>query len=80
MRNITFEITDMEYKVLANQALDPEGWVENAVGHVVELAKDEMVNLEMARMFEDPNTTQMTTNRDDIVANYGGSLLGNPNS
>ena len=36
----------MEYKVLANQALDPEGWVENAVGHVVELAKDEMVNLE----------------------------------
>ena len=34
----------------------------------------------MARMWEDPNTTQMTTNRDEIVANYGGSLLGNPNS
>ena len=80
MRNITFEITDMEYKVLTNQALDPEGWVENAVSHVVELAKDEMVNLEMTRMFEDPNTTQMTTNRDEIVANYSGSLLGNPNS
>jgi hypothetical protein len=79
MRNVTFEITDVQYKVLANQAMDPQDWVENAVGHLVELAKDQMVTAEVERMLADPGTTLMTTDRDEIVQNYNGSLIGNPN-
>lgn len=79
MRNVTFEITDVQYKVLANQAMDPQDWVENAVGHLVELAKDQMVNAEVERMLADPGTSLMTTDRDEIVQNYNGSLIGNPN-
>lgn len=79
MRNVTFEITDVQYKVLANQAMDPQDWVENAVGHLVELAKDQMVTAEVDRMLADPGTSLMTTDRDEIVQNYNGSLIGNPN-
>lgn len=79
MRNVTFEITDVQYKVLANQAMDPQDWVENAVGHLVELAKDQMVTAEVERMLADPGTSLMTTDRDEIVQNYNGSLIGNPN-
>lgn len=79
MRNVTFEITDVQYKVLANQALDPQDWVENAVGHLCELAKDQMVEAELNRMMADPNVHTMTTDRNEIVQNYNGALIGNPN-
>jgi hypothetical protein len=59
--------------------MDPQDWVENAVGHLVELAKDQMVTAEVERMLADPGTTLMTTDRDEIVQNYNGSLIGNPN-
>jgi len=79
MRNVTFEITDVQYKVLANQALDPQDWVENAVGHLCELAKDQMVEAELNRMMADPNVHTMTTDRNEIVQNYNGALISNPN-
>jgi len=80
MRNIVFEITDNEEKVLRHYCMDPQDWIENAVGHLVELAKDKLYEQELNRILEDPAETQLTTSRDDIVANYRGPLQGNPNT
>lgn len=80
MRTITFEITDVEQKVLAASARLPQDWVENAVNHLVSLAKDEIVQKELARMIEDPNVVAITTDRDEIVRNFSGPLKGDPNA
>jgi hypothetical protein len=80
MRTITFEITDVEQKVLAANARLPQEWVENAVSHLVALAKDEIVQKELARMIEDPNVPIITTDRDEIIRNYSGPLKGDPNA
>jgi len=79
MRNIVFEITDNEQKVLDHFCYDPQEWIENAVRHLVELAKDEIYQLESQRIFEDPDVAEFVTDRDTIVANYSGTLKGNPN-
>lgn len=79
MRNIVFEITDNEEKVLRHYCMDPQDWIENAVGHLVELAKDKLYEQELERILDDPAETQLTTSRDDIVSNYRGPLMGNPN-
>ena len=79
MRNIVFEITDNEQKVIAHYCHEPQEWVENAVRHLVELAKDEIYEIESQRIFDDPDVAVMSTDRDAIVSGYGGKLLGNPN-
>lgn len=76
MKTITFEITDLEYKVLANQCYDPQDWIENAVQHLAEQAKDQMVSAEIERMLADPNINEMTTDREEIVRRYNGPLKG----
>ena len=78
MKTITFEITDLEQKVLANQCADPQDWIENAVLHLCELAKDQLVQTEIDRMIADPNISEMSTDRNEIVSRYNGPLKGNP--
>ncbi len=80
MKTITFEITDVEQKVLAASARLPQDWVENAVNHLISLAKDEIVQKELARMIEDPNVVAITTDRDELVRNFNGPLKGDPNA
>ena len=65
MRNIVFEITDNEQKVLAHYCMDPQDWIENAVGHLIEQAKD--------KLFESEH------DRDSVISSYNGPLKGNPN-
>lgn len=79
MRNITFEITDNENKVLLANVNDPQDWIENAVGHLINLAKDEMVEYELQRQLADPDVSEITTDRDILVSQYTGPLKGNPN-
>ena len=76
MKEITFEITDVENKVLLNQVADPQDWIENAVNHLVELAKDKMVTEELDRMIADPSVTAIPTDREEIVRQYRGPLKG----
>jgi hypothetical protein len=79
MRNIVFEITDNEQKTLAHYCRDPQDWIENAVNHLIELAKDEMVQAEKQRILDDPDISTMTTSRDELIRQYAGPLKGNPN-
>ena len=79
MRNIVFEITDNEQKVLEHFCIDPQDWIENAVNHLVQLAKEEIFELELQRIMEDPDIGVMVNDKDTIVQMYSGPLKGNPN-
>lgn len=79
MRNIVFEITDNEQKVLEHFCMDPQDWIENAVNHLVQLAKEEIFELELQRIMEDPDIGVMVNDKDTIVQMYSGPLKGNPN-
>lgn len=79
MRNIVFEITDNEQKVLAHYCMDPQDWIENAVNHLIQGAKDEIFELELDRILADPDIGTMYNDKDTIVQMYSGPLKGNPN-
>lgn len=79
MRNIVFEITDNEQKVLAHYCMDPQDWIENAVNHLISLAKEQIFENELNRILADPDIATMVTDRDQIVQMYNGPLKGNPN-
>lgn len=79
MRNIVFEITDNEQKVLAHYCMDPQDWIENAVTHLVSLAKEQIFENELNRILADPDIATMITDKDQIVQMYNGPLKGNPN-
>jgi hypothetical protein len=79
MRNIVFDITDNEQKVLNRYCMDPQDWIENAVNHLVEQAKQEIYDVEVERILADPDVGTLVTDRNEIVAMYSGPLRGNPN-
>lgn len=79
MRNIVFEITDNEQKVLDHYCMDPQDWIENAVTHLVENAKEKIYELEVERIMADPDISTLVTDRNEIVNMYSGPLKGNPN-
>tara|TARA_B110000503_G_scaffold40341_1_gene66267 strand:- start:9197 stop:9439 length:243 start_codon:yes stop_codon:yes gene_type:complete len=79
MRSITFEITDNENKALLHNCANPQDWIENAVGHLINRAKDTLVEKEIERQLNDPSVSTITNDRDTLVRNYNGPLLGNPN-
>jgi hypothetical protein len=79
MRNIVFEITDNEQKVLAHYCMDPQEWIENAVNHLIAQAKEEIFENELNRILADPDIGTMFNDRDTIVQMYNGPLKGNPN-
>lgn len=79
MRNIVFEITDNEQKVLDHYCMDPQDWIENAVTHLVEGAKEKIYNIEVERIMSDPDIATLVTDRNEIVNLYSGPLKGNPN-
>lgn len=67
MAQIIFELTDLEAQVLAHIAADPEDWLQNLVDWQVRLAKDEIVESEIARMIADPNCPAIPSDKDEIV-------------
>ena len=69
MPQITFELTDLEAKVLGYIAVDPLDFIDNLASWQARLAMDEIVEAEIARMLADPNTTSMPSNRDEIIQN-----------
>jgi len=79
MRNIVFEITDNEQKVLERYCMDPQDWIENAVNHLVEGAKTQIYDSEVERILADPDVATLVTDRNEIVNMYSGPLKGNPN-
>lgn len=66
MAMIEFEMTDFEVMIFEHIAADPQDWIENAVRHQIELAKDEVVEMQKAKMLADPNCQYIPADRDQI--------------
>lgn len=79
MRNIIFSITDNEQKVLDYNCPDPQDWIENAVRHVIDVVKDEIYELEVNRILENPNIATMINDKATIIKNFKGPFKGNIN-
>lgn len=79
MRNIVFEITDNEQKVLDRYCMEPQEWIENAVHHLVQGAKDRLFEDELNRILDDPDQVTMVNDKNAVIQAYRGPLKGNPN-
>jgi hypothetical protein len=65
--NITITLTEAEAKALSYVAYDPQEWSENLVKERARIAMDEIFQLEVARMLADPNTTEITADKEAVV-------------
>lgn len=61
-------MTDLEAKCLAHIAMNPQDFIENAVRHQIDIARDELVALEKQRMIKDPSITHMPSDPNTIIA------------
>ena len=64
---ITITLTEAETKALAYVAYDPQEWAENAVKERARIAIEEIFQIEVERMLNDPNTTEIPADKDAIV-------------
>jgi hypothetical protein len=65
---LEFTMDDLEVSVFENIALDPQEWIENAIRHQIEVAKDEIVEIEKARMLNDPACKFIPSSREEICS------------
>lgn len=60
-------LTETEAKALAYVAYDPQEWAENAVKERARIAIEEIFQMEIQRMLDDPNTTEIPADRESVV-------------
>lgn len=61
------ELTDAEVKALAYVAYDPKEWIQNAATERSRIAMEEIFQLEVSRMLEDPSITEIPADREAVV-------------
>lgn len=64
---ITITLTEAEAKALAYVAYDPQEWAVNAVKSRAQIAMDEIFQLEVQRMLNDPTTTEIPADKEAVV-------------
>lgn len=67
MHTFTVTLTEEEHKALAYVAVDPQEWIDNAVHERCRLAIEEIVQQEIQRMMQDPNTTEIPADKAAVV-------------
>lgn len=63
----TVVLTEAENKALAHVALDPEEWIVNAAKERAKVAMEEIFQSEIEKIIEDPNTTHISADREQVV-------------
>jgi hypothetical protein len=69
MPQIIFDLTDLETTILKHIALNPLDYIENICHWQANMAIDEIVQMEMARMLADPSIETIPSDRNQIVMN-----------
>ena len=64
---IKITLTNAEAKALSYVAYDPQEWAENVVKERARIAIDEIFQIEVQRLLEDPNTTEIPANKEAVV-------------
>lgn len=67
MPSITITLTDVEDAALGHVARDQYDWLENLVTWKARVAMDEIIDIELQRMQNDPNVTHVPMDRATII-------------
>ncbi len=67
MVDYTITITDAEQKALAYIAVDPQEWITNLVKARAAAGIQEIYDLEVARMMNDPSVESIPANKETVV-------------
>ena len=63
----TVTLTEAEQKALAYVAASPAEWIENAVKERCRLAIEEIFQIEVQRMLNDPSITEIPADKNAVV-------------
>lgn len=63
----TIKLTEAQNKALSYVAVDPEEWIRNAVFERARLAMEEIFQLELQRMLNDPDIKEIPADREAVV-------------
>lgn len=69
MPSYTITLTDEQDKAFRYVAVDPQEWLQNLADSRAEKATAEIVQIEVARMMEDPSITDIPADSNQIVRN-----------
>ena len=61
------ELNEAEVKALSYVAYDPKEWIQNAASERARIAIEEIFQLEVTRMLEDPTITEIPADRKAVV-------------
>lgn len=75
MKTITIELTPAEDKAFRHIAMDPQEWINNAVGHRVGTIIDKLYNLEVEYSVVHPDITTIPTDRAQAALSW---IIRNP--
>lgn len=70
MMDVKVTLTEAEYKALSLVSNSPEEWIQNAVAERSRVAMEEIFQLEVARMIQDPSVTEIPADKETVVLNY----------
>lgn len=63
----TITLTDAQHKALAYVAFDPKEWIQNAASERARVAMEEIFQMEVQRMLNDPNIKEIPADREAVV-------------
>lgn len=60
-------LTEAQDKALAYVAADPAEWIQNAASERARIAMEEIFQMEVQRMLQDPTITEIPADREAVV-------------
>ena len=70
MNSITIQISDLDKKILEDQLLDIQDWLQSAINGKANSIKKRLVKSEIERLVNDPTVTNVPASPEDIVTAY----------
>lgn len=67
MAEYTITLSEAEEKALAYVAFDPQDWIQNAASERARIAMEEIFQIEVQRMLQDPEITEIPADREAVV-------------
>ena len=63
----TIALTKAQDKALAYVAVDPSEWIQNVASERARIAMEEIFQIEVQRMLQDPSITEIPADREAVV-------------
>ena len=70
MNSFTIQISDLDKKILEDQLMDIQEWLQGAIDGKINSVKKRLVKSEIERLVNDPTITSVPASPEDIVTAY----------